>query len=194
MQPLFQIIYINGPSSVGKTTLVKALQEKLEPPFLHLGIDKVIGFMPKKVNSWEAGTEARGFSWKASIDPTGHPIQELEIGPFAHKMVLALKEIVLTLAQMGHCIIIDDVAFGKKDVDLWRKTLHPYTVLWVGLHSSLHSLEEREKGRPDRTPGSARAQYFKVHHNVAYDLEFDTSQTQLEDIVQAIENKLYPSA
>lgn len=38
-----QIIYLNGPSSSGKTTLAKALQHAFEEPFLHVGIDKIIG-------------------------------------------------------------------------------------------------------------------------------------------------------
>jgi len=37
-----QIIYLNGPSSSGKTTLAKALQDVFEEPFLHVGIDKII--------------------------------------------------------------------------------------------------------------------------------------------------------
>lgn len=43
-----QIIYINGPSSSGKTTLAKALQQVFDQPFLHIGIDRVIGMMPVK--------------------------------------------------------------------------------------------------------------------------------------------------
>jgi len=43
----YQVIYLNGPSSSGKTELAKALQEALDKPFLHVGIDKVIGMMPK---------------------------------------------------------------------------------------------------------------------------------------------------
>lgn len=51
----FQIIYINGPSSAGKTTLAHAVQEEMEQPFLHIGIDRVIGMMPEKLNNWEGG-------------------------------------------------------------------------------------------------------------------------------------------
>ncbi len=50
-----QIIYINGPSSSGKTTLAKALQQEFDQPFLHIGIDRVIGMMPEKLNNWEGG-------------------------------------------------------------------------------------------------------------------------------------------
>ena len=45
-----KIIYLNGPSSSGKTTLAKALQESFVEPFLHIGIDKIIGFMPDNVS------------------------------------------------------------------------------------------------------------------------------------------------
>jgi chloramphenicol 3-O phosphotransferase len=38
-----QIIYLNGPSSSGKTTLIKVLQHVFKEPFLHVGIDKIIG-------------------------------------------------------------------------------------------------------------------------------------------------------
>jgi chloramphenicol 3-O phosphotransferase len=62
MKPAFQIIYLNGPSSSGKTTLAKALQEEFEQPFLHIGIDRVIGMMPVKLNNWDGGEALQGFS------------------------------------------------------------------------------------------------------------------------------------
>ena len=40
-QYMSRIIYLNGPSSSGKTTLAKALQDSFSDPYLHLGIDKV---------------------------------------------------------------------------------------------------------------------------------------------------------
>ena len=189
MKEAFQIIYLNGPSSCGKTTLAKALQESLDEPFLHIGIDKVIGMMPSKLNAWEGSISVPGFSWKPSIDETGHPVQELQIGPFAQKMCQALKLIVLALAKEGHSLIIDDVAFGKGEVDLWKEILCDYKVLWIGLSTPLPKLEERERRRKDRTAGSARAQYFKVHKDVLYDLEFDTDQESVETIVQAIQER-----
>lgn len=46
------IIYLNGPSSSGKTTLAKGLQQAFDELFLHIGIDKIISWMPEKVNDW----------------------------------------------------------------------------------------------------------------------------------------------
>lgn len=185
-----QIIYLNGPSSSGKTTLAHLLQQELDPPFLHIGIDRVIGMMPDKLNDWEGGPAPLGFSWKNSTDETGHPVHEIQLGPFAKKMRDTLKEIVQTLARLNHYIIIDDVAFGKQDVDKWRSALKDYNVLWIGINTPLPVLEEREKQRGNRMIGSARAQYYQVHKGVTYDLEFDTSKNSSEKIIHDIKEKL----
>lgn len=112
------------------------------------------------------------------------------MGPFAKKISTSLKEIVLTLARLGHYIIIDDVAFGKKQIDEWRNILKDYKVLWIGIKVPLEILEEREKERGNRIVGSARAQYYQVHQDAVYDLEFDTHLLQLADIIKAIKEKL----
>lgn len=190
MKSSFQIIYLNGPSSSGKTTLAKALQAKLEPPFLHIGLDRVIGMMPEKLNNWEGGIAPEGFSWLESVDETGHLVHEIQMGPYAKKICQTLKEIVLTLARIGHYIIIDDVAFGSAEVHVWKETLKEHKVLWVGIKAPLAILEEREKTRGNRIIGSARAQHFKVHSDVRYDLECNTSKEPLEDIIMAIMEKI----
>ncbi|MFI5343041.1 MAG: chloramphenicol phosphotransferase CPT family protein [Chlamydiales bacterium] len=189
MEKSIQIIYINGPSSSGKTTLAQALQQEFDVPFLHIGIDRVIGMMPYKLNNWEGGPAPLGFSWKPSVDETGIPVHEIQTGPFGKKVVETLKEIVLTMVRMGHHVIVDDVSFGKCEVDEWREALKDCQVLWVGIKASLNILEAREKERDNRMHGSARAQYFKVHKDVVYDLEFDTSREPLETIVNTIRKR-----
>ncbi|MBA3602462.1 MAG: AAA family ATPase [Parachlamydiaceae bacterium] len=189
MKKSIQIIYINGPSSAGKTTLAEALQKEFDVPFLHIGIDRVIGMMPNKLNNWEGGPAPLGFSWKLSVDETGTPVHEIQTGPFGKKMVKTLKEIVLTMARMGHHIIVDDVSFGKCEVDEWREALKDCKVLWIGIKAPLTVLEAREKERGNRMHGSARAQYFKVHKDVVYDIEFDTSREPLETIVRTIKER-----
>lgn len=185
-----QIIYLNGASSSGKTTIAKALQEHLKEPFMLIGIDKIIGMMPERVNDWFGNSEPEGFSWKMNTDHTGKTTQELYIGPFGKKVTLTFVEIVLTMAKLGHHLIIDDVAFGKNQVDRWRKALKEYKVLYVGISAPVESLEEREQKRGNRIQGSARAQSSKVHVGVQYDLELDTSCLSVEDCVRIIQEKL----
>ncbi|MCB0092442.1 MAG: hypothetical protein KDE54_31355, partial [Caldilineaceae bacterium] len=40
------VIYLNGPSSAGKTSLARALQSLLPGYYLHIGIDMLIEMMP----------------------------------------------------------------------------------------------------------------------------------------------------
>jgi len=181
-----QIIYLNGPSSSGKTTLAKALQHAFEEPFLHVGIDKIIGWMPEKVNDWTGGEAPLGFSWKKSQDESGNPIQELQEGPYAQKIGTTFREVVLALARMGHHLIIDDVSFGKEQVDAWKETLKDFRVLWVSVNAPLSVLEEREKRRGNRILGSARGQFHKVHTDVTYDLQIDTHQASPEENAEEI--------
>ncbi len=150
MTKTFQIIYLNGPSSSGKTLFAKALQYAFTKPFLHVGIDKIIGWMPEKINDWTGGKAPLGFSWKESQDESGNLIQELQTDPYAQKIGATFREIVLTLAKMGHCLIIDDVSFGKQQVEKWKKTLEDFQVLWVGVNAPLTILEKREQERGNR--------------------------------------------
>lgn len=54
----------------------------------------------------------------------------------------------------------------------------------------MHILEEREIARGDRFLGGARGQYFKVHENVAYDLEVDSYTHSLEENIEIIKEAL----
>jgi len=185
-----KIIYLNGPSSAGKTTLAKALQNAFSEPFLHVGIDKIISFMPNKINNWDGGVAPLGFSWQPAKDPSGHPTYEIQAGPFAKRIVRTLKDIALILASQQYNLIIDDVAFGTVAVEEWKQVLKNYTVLYVGVVAPLDILELREQARGDRYIGSARGQYYKVHENVAYDIEIDTHAQSLEENVAKIQQAL----
>ena len=57
-----KIIYLNRPSSRGKTTLAKALQHAFEEPLLHVDIEKIIGWMPEKANDWTGGEAPIGYN------------------------------------------------------------------------------------------------------------------------------------
>lgn len=183
-----QIIYLNGPSSSGKTTLAKALQEAFDEPFLHVGIDKIIGWMPEKINNWTGGEAPQGYSFKKTLGDSGNHTQELQAGPFAQKIAKTFQQIILTLAKMDHHIIIDDVSFGKEQVDEWKTLLRPFPTLWIGVNAPLPILEKREKERGNRIEGSTRGQYHKVHANVIYDLEVDTHELPLTTIIERIKN------
>lgn len=185
-----QIIYINGPSSSGKSTLARALQENLDRPFLHIGIDTLIWMMPAKINNWSGYTDTIGFSWKPAKDSNGFSIQELHVGKYAQKIIKSYQDIVLLLARSGHNLIIDDVALEHANMRTWQNLLREFSVLYVGVHTPLDILEKREKERGDRMIGSSRHQFFKVHKENEYDLEIDSSLSTIEQCVESIQQAL----
>ncbi|KAG6558686.1 Chloramphenicol phosphotransferase-like protein [Candidatus Rhabdochlamydia oedothoracis] len=147
--------------------------------------------MPEKVNDWKGGEAPIGYSWKKSEDASGNPIQELQVGPYAQKIGKTFQEVVLALAKMGHHLIIDDVSFGKQQLDEWKKTLKNFPVLWVGVNAPLSVLEQREKERGNRIPGSARGQFNKVHVGATYDLEIDTHHASISENTEKIKSIAY---
>lgn len=183
MNKKFQIIYLNGPSSSGKTTLGRALQEQLIEPYLLIGIDDLIDMMPKKSNNWYQDVETEGFSFNQTLSKDNKKVYRINAGPYGQRIIQAFKDMVITLASSGFNIIIDDVAFGKEPAVLWRQTLSPFNVLWVGVTAPIEVLEQRELKRTDRKNGSARWQAELVHQDVVYDIMVDTHKQSIAEIV-----------
>jgi chloramphenicol 3-O phosphotransferase len=183
-----QIIYLNGTSSVGKSTLAHALQDELDEPYLLIGIDSIIAMMPQKVNNWVGGKAELGFSWEKSSDTKGNPLQLLHIGPYAAQMPKALRETAKALANSNFCLIIDDVSIEKDEFTLWKDALKGHQVLFVGLTAPLEVIEKRERERGNRQIGQARAYYNEVHKGFTYDLFLDTSALSVSEMVQKIKN------
>nr|AIA16696.1 Chloramphenicol phosphotransferase-like protein [uncultured bacterium] len=180
------ILLLNGPSSSGKSTLAELLQSKLKDPFLHIGIDKMIAMMPDKINNWEGGQSEQGFWWEEDTDSEGHQIYKIKMGPYAQKVSQTYKEVVVTLAKNGHNIIVDEVAFGNKEIEIWREKLSEFNAFYIGIHCPLPTLEEREIARGDRIIGSARHQFYTVHEDIKYDLEVDTETHPLQECAERI--------
>ena len=145
------IIFLHGASSSGKTTLARALQDRLPDPFWHYSIDHLrdSGVLP-------SARIARGdFDWRA-----------MRSGFFEgfHRSIAAF-------ADAGNNLIVEHIL----DTSGWHQTLmgllRPHRVLFVGVHTPLDELERREAARGDRPPGSAAADYHTIHAGCRYDIE-----------------------
>ncbi|MDP3746426.1 MAG: hypothetical protein Q8Q88_05180 [Phenylobacterium sp.] len=81
------------------------------------------------------------------------------------------------MAAQGNNLVVDDVMIGQGEAAEYRRILSGHAVRLVGLFAPLEVLEARERARGDREIGLARWQYDRVHRDIAYDLELDTSAT-----------------
>ena len=181
------VIYLNGTSSAGKTTLATLLQERFSHPFLLVGIDLLIRHMlPKK---FFLSNKTTGFYWKEKKDQTGHPIMQLHMDENAVTSWKGMVHATVGLLEAGNHVIIDDVAFaGTWQVDYWKNALKKFNLLVVGVKCPLEEIERRELARGDRMQHSARAQYDIVHEGVEYDLTVDTLQLSPKQAAQKIIN------
>lgn len=185
------IIFLNGPTGSGKSSIAKALQVRLLPvPFMHISIDMMIDMMPEGINNWQGKIAHDGFWWKITTDSLGNKLSYIQIGPYAEKVCESLKDIAITLLKKGHNLIIDEICLLPGSFASWQKMLSPFNTIYVGLSAPLDVLEMREAKRGDRMIGSAKAQYEIVHKGNSYDLSLDTNDFLPEICAEKITNLL----
>jgi len=163
------IIYLNGTSSAGKSTIAAALQEILEEPYLHLGIDTFLRMLPRRYRP--GGPE--GPSWAVLPDGGARPVP----GDVARRTRSGMYHAVAALVRAGNNVVLDDVINGQDTLREAVDLLADDDVLFVGVHCSRVVLEERERAREERHPGIARGMLARAHAHGLYDLEIDTTAT-----------------
>ena len=89
------IIFINGTSSSGKTSIVRALQDLLMEPYLEAGIDKFIWMLPKRYLDRPLWDDVLGLADRAGDD--------------GHDLVRGMHCAILALSEAGCNVIADHV-------------------------------------------------------------------------------------
>lgn len=176
-EPPGKFIVVNGASSSGKSTLCRALQDRLDQPFWHFSIDHLrdAGILPtRRIRDGD-------FAWAAMrpafFDGYHRCLPALAA---AGNNVLA-EHIVETAAWMSRLLLL----------------LEPFDVFFVGIHCPLPELERRELQRGDRRAGEARQDFAIVHTFGDYDLEIDSTQAvedNVESVLRAWRSRSPPSA
>jgi chloramphenicol 3-O phosphotransferase len=183
---IMKIIYLNGASSSGKTSLSKALQEVLPDNYLHIGIDTLISMMPQKTNNFCSLSEKEGFYYKEVLLPNNEIGKRVVAGAYGNQVNTAFHQVVDSLLATGHNLIIDDVADGACEVSIWEQELQAHYLTKIAVKCSLPELVTREKSRVERMQGSAMEQYYRVHENVIYDLTVHTDKHSTIECVEQI--------
>jgi chloramphenicol 3-O phosphotransferase len=194
------IILLLGPSSAGKTTLAKALQNLLDEPFLHAPIDAIMHMVPKRCLDDEPHDIANGeppahggFWWQQDADQPAAPLVT-RIGPFGERMILAAHRAVRAFAESGFNLIVDDVIYQPGWVADYVELLGHHQVLLVAVRCGLTELERREAARRDRRIGQSRGDLTIIYDLPCYDVQVDTGNATPEDCAEAIRTRLEAAA
>ena len=174
------LIFLNGPSSAGKTSLARELQEQLDNYYLYFGIDAFIEMMPSRSNCLDGTLESDGFYWKNVELPNGEPGKLVVSGDYGRKIEASFRSAIKAILDSGVNLIVDNVVDGNREILIWKDLLSDYDCCYVGVNCSLKKLIEREKARDERVPGSAAEQYFRTHEGIEYDISVNTGEESVE--------------
>lgn len=171
------IVILNGASSLGKTSILRALQSILEP-HLDAGLDKFLWMLPGRYLNRPLWDEVLGQGLVTKA------------GPIGHHVISGTHHAIAALARAGNHVIADHTLVDPLWVNECATLFGDLPAFLIGIRCPLEVLEQREKARHNRTPGQARAQFDLVHAHGIYDLEVDTSVLRPAECALAIKKRL----
>ena len=196
------IILLNGTSSAGKTTIAQALQNVLEAPYLHTGIDQLLiehlpkGLIVRADVRGDGLDPATAEGWLAVFRDDA--LAEVRIGPVGYRWLAGMYAAVAALSQAGLNVILDDVIHDPRVLRSAVETLPARQVFFVGIRCPLEVAEQREAARGNRARGGARTFHPRVHAHGAYDLEVDSGRYTAHEcalqIREGLQERPEPSA
>lgn len=157
-KPRARIIFLNGASSSGKTTLGRALQQAAPFPLLYFSSDQLVD--AQVLPAIERRHDAGPWAWK-TIRP---------------RFFDGFHRCIAALADAGNDLVVEHVVEHRTWLEDCVSLLASHDVFYVGVHCGLAELERREVARGDRIPGEGRSHLEDgIHAWSAYDFEIDTS-------------------
>jgi chloramphenicol 3-O phosphotransferase len=184
-----RVIYLNGTSSAGKSTIARALQDRLDELYLHVQLDVFMQMVP--VHGWE---RAGGMV----ITPRPDHGLQVDFGPVCQPLFSGFHRSLAALASAGNQLIVDDVLLERRWLQEAIEALVDHEVCFVGVHCPVDVAEARERKRGDRAGGIARGQDDLAHAHGVYDVEVDTAllspQACAERILEAQQRVRSPTA
>jgi chloramphenicol 3-O phosphotransferase len=177
-------IVLNGTSCSGKSSIAAVLQELWPRPLQATGIDTFLASQSARFFASD-GRVVAGFSW-IPVTVDGQPAFDVVPGPLGLGMITASHAYWAACAAAGLDQVIDDVWLVPDQPAALQDALMAAHTLWVGVHCPLAIAEQRERGRGDRTVGTVRGQYARVHTFRKYDVDVDTSVAAPQECAEAI--------
>ncbi|MCZ6644128.1 MAG: chloramphenicol phosphotransferase [Gammaproteobacteria bacterium] len=188
-----RIIFLNGSSSAGKTTLAIMLQQLLEKPYQHIALDQFRYSMPGKFRGLNSppGTPGDLGLNVVPVDRDGERVTEIRFGAHGEQILRGMRRAIAAFAREGNNVIIDDILFKKEYLLDYAAALDGLEAWLIGVRCSLAVVNKRETKRIGRFPGTATSHYHDVHaHDAGYDLEIDTTSSSPRECAEVIIERL----
>ena len=151
-----QIILLNGASSSGKTTLARALREKLPVPYFYYSSDQLVE--ADVLPNVDRSTTDTPWSWN-TIRPRFFAGFHRSIAAFATE----------------NRLLVEHVVEYREWLDELVSLLCSFKVFYVGVFCPVEEIDRREGERGNRWKGEGRGHILDgIHTWSGYDLTVDT--------------------
>jgi chloramphenicol 3-O phosphotransferase len=156
------IIFLNGTSSSGKSSIAKELLQILDAPYFHMPVDAFHAMRTRREVSPE------------------------ELPDLLRRTWMGFHRAVAGMAAVGNNVVVDHVLSEDWRLPDCLGLFSARDVVLVGVRCSLEELQRREQARGDRPEGLAAMQFERVHAHGLYDLECDTTTASAADCARQI--------
>lgn len=178
------IIFLNGTSSAGKTSIAKKIQELYPEPVLHMGIDHFFfSLHPRYVGQGEESHLGYRF---VNTDDSIKPKVVVQTGIYGKRISYAMRRALRAVVDNDIHLIIDDLLFYEEDFQDYLELFGDVDVVFVAVKPPMEVAESREKMRGDRCLGLARGLYELVYKDRLFDVEIDTEKLNSQQAAQSI--------
>lgn len=162
-----KMIFLNGPSSSGKSTLAKELQRILPEPFLHFSFDHFRDANMLPMERFRSGE----FDWK----------------DWRERVFRAYHECLFAMLSSGCNVVAEHII----ETEEWCARLSELSagadVFLVALRCDLKELERRERARGDRRIGEAAADVAVCYSFCRHDFEVNSAKPASENAARIVE-------
>lgn len=169
LYPYPHCILLNGTSSSGKTSLARALQERLPVVFLNFSIDNILYALPPS----DLATMIRGA-----------PISR---GEYQYeRLVEGFHAAIAGLLASGNRLIVDNALTRADWSTAFDAAVANHRTLKIGVTCDPEEARRRERARGDRAIGTVDYELPLVHVGMAYDLVVDTTRKASDSIASEV--------
>ncbi|WP_339276837.1 AAA family ATPase [Paenibacillus sp. FSL W8-0426] len=159
------IIFLNGTSSSGKTSIAMEMKKQGEIPLHHLSVDQFF-------QNYDQFIDTTYPDMKPTRELEAHVMSDILFGPIGSLYYATIK----LFSEMGLNVIVDTVISNDKWFNGFYDLLSDYPILFVGVHCSKEELARREQSRGDREIGLAHSQFDYIYAYDEYDLKVNTEE------------------
>ena len=174
------IIFLNGASSSGKSTIAREIMRLSDRPFLHYSVDHILNFW---IDQKFIALDDIPTDWIYKDN-----ISTIIDGPHVIRLHVDLIEALSVLIQKGYDVVIDELLWEPA---IFNRYIHALSlankVYLVKVICNINTSEDREKSRDDRFAGFARTSHQYVYGPYPmYDLQVDTTSHSAKECAMQI--------